>query len=278
MTKRQPDSVDRNALVSVFLRTLDYYSGILFLTTNRIGSFDEAFISRIHISLYFADLNQDSTLQVWDMNLSRIKRSGRNIYVNHDQIKSFAKSHWKDGHRWNGRQIRNAFATAMALAEYDFSEKCDMCVETGDKPPLKQALLPEHFKAVAQTSAEFDDYLSNVYGGSSHKDKARMAEIRSDSWRDQGIETPTGKKYSTERIQRPSASLGSGVGPEQLSVQVVPRPTAQKEVMVADTAKDGERDMREDEEFKLWREEKQRKEQEKLQRFEMREQEAQRGQ
>ena len=43
LAKRAPggDAVDRNALVSVFLRTLEYYSGILFLTTNRIGSFDE---------------------------------------------------------------------------------------------------------------------------------------------------------------------------------------------------------------------------------------------
>ena len=43
------DNIDRNALVSVFSRILKYYSVILFLKINRIGSFDEAFKSRIHV-------------------------------------------------------------------------------------------------------------------------------------------------------------------------------------------------------------------------------------
>ena len=209
--ERSGSSVERNALVSVFLRTLEYYSGILFLTTNRIGSFDEAFISRIHMSLYYADLDQESTIKVWTMNLSRIKRSGRSIYVDEEQIGAFAREHWRQGHRWNGRQIRNAFSTALALAEYDFYEKCRRTEETGEKPPLKPALLAKHFKAVAQTSADFDNYLSNVYGGSSHKDKAKMAELRSDEWPVHNQDTPTGKSYSAGRLLRPNdPSLGRG--------------------------------------------------------------------
>lgn len=31
---------------------LEYYKGVLILTTNRIGTFDEAFKSRIHLSLF----------------------------------------------------------------------------------------------------------------------------------------------------------------------------------------------------------------------------------
>lgn len=52
MAKRTRDDYGRNATVSVFLRMLEYYKGILFLTTNRIGTFDEAFKSRIHLSLF----------------------------------------------------------------------------------------------------------------------------------------------------------------------------------------------------------------------------------
>lgn len=232
LAKRQPDSVERNGLVSVFLHTLEYYSGILFLTTNRIGSFDEAFISRIHLSLYYPDLSQDSTLEVWDMNLSRLRKSDRNIYIDNEGIKSFAKNHWGDGHRWNGRQIRNAFQTAITLADFEFKEKCSMAEEIGDKPPLKPALLPQHFKAVAQTSAEFENCLTNVYGGASYKDKARMAELRSDEWRDQGIETPTGKKYSTERAKRPSVSLNSALAGRKLSETIPPIASVQKEKVV----------------------------------------------
>lgn len=195
------------------MRTLEYYSGILFLTTNRIGSFDEAFVSRIHTSLYYADLDQNSTYKVWMMNLRRLKDFGRKVYINDEQIGAFARQHWqhgKDGHRWNGRQIRNAFQTALALAEYDFHEKCKMCEQIGEKPPLMPALLPDHFRAVAQTSAEFDNYLLHVQGGSTHKEKARLAELRSDEWQDRGEETPAGKKYSTERAVRGNVPQAAG--------------------------------------------------------------------
>lgn len=52
LTKRNLQDLTRNAMVSIFLRALEFYSGILFLTTNRVGTIDEAFKSRIHISLY----------------------------------------------------------------------------------------------------------------------------------------------------------------------------------------------------------------------------------
>ncbi|RBR16032.1 hypothetical protein FVER53590_09838 [Fusarium verticillioides] len=42
---RQTENFDRNSLVAGFLQTLEYYTGILFLTTNRVGTFDEALTS-----------------------------------------------------------------------------------------------------------------------------------------------------------------------------------------------------------------------------------------
>lgn len=39
-----------NALVSVFLQVLEYYEGTPFLKSNRVGTFDEVLISRIHLS------------------------------------------------------------------------------------------------------------------------------------------------------------------------------------------------------------------------------------
>ena len=205
--ERGGDGIDRNALVSVFLRTLEYYSGILFLTTNRIGSFDEAFKSRIHISLYYAPLSESQTLEVWAMNLNRLTKSDRDIYVDRSEIEAFARNHWKDGKRWNGRQIRNAFQTAVALAEYEFQEKCQKCEQTGDKPPFRPALEDRHFRAVAKTSAEFDDYLQSVMHGQTHEQKAQMFEIRNDAYDpERGVDTPSGKKHSYQRAVRPSRS------------------------------------------------------------------------
>lgn len=39
---------------------LKYYNGILFLTTNRVGTLDEAFKSRVHLSLYYPAVRQDA--------------------------------------------------------------------------------------------------------------------------------------------------------------------------------------------------------------------------
>ena len=47
LEERSMSDLERNSLVSVFLRILEYYDGILILTSNRVGTFDEAFKSRI---------------------------------------------------------------------------------------------------------------------------------------------------------------------------------------------------------------------------------------
>lgn len=47
----------RNALVSVFLCVLEYYDGILILISNRVGTFHEAFKSRISLALHDPNLS-----------------------------------------------------------------------------------------------------------------------------------------------------------------------------------------------------------------------------
>lgn len=44
--KRRNDNLAANAVVGVFLRVLEYFNGLLFLTTNRVDDIDEAIISR----------------------------------------------------------------------------------------------------------------------------------------------------------------------------------------------------------------------------------------
>lgn len=44
--KRREDDMTMNAVVGVFLRVLEYFNGLLFLTTNRIDDIDEAIVSR----------------------------------------------------------------------------------------------------------------------------------------------------------------------------------------------------------------------------------------
>ncbi|EGO29682.1 hypothetical protein SERLADRAFT_365686 [Serpula lacrymans var. lacrymans S7.9] len=49
LEQRSFHELQRNALVSVALRLLEYHRGLLFLTTNRIKTFDEAFLSRFSV-------------------------------------------------------------------------------------------------------------------------------------------------------------------------------------------------------------------------------------
>jgi hypothetical protein len=60
---------------------------------------------------------------------------------------------------WNGRQIRNAFQTAAALAYH----------KAGDEGPI---LTPNLFKEVAKTTDEFDKYINRVHG---EKDEGQRA-------------------------------------------------------------------------------------------------------
>ncbi|KAL9116542.1 MAG: hypothetical protein Q9187_006934, partial [Circinaria calcarea] len=73
LTRREHNDLKRNALVSVFLRVLEFYSGILFLTTNRVGILDEAFKSRIHVSLYYPPLSKKQTLAIFGVNIRRLQ-------------------------------------------------------------------------------------------------------------------------------------------------------------------------------------------------------------
>jgi hypothetical protein len=169
----------------VFLRVLEYYAGVLFLTTNRIGDFDEAFSSRIHISLYYPPLKRSSTKKIFDLNLrniqQRIEERGVEIEVEHDQILNWAVDYWRRNKkmRWNGRQIRNACQTALALAEYDAQhptgatpdEAAGQDEGTVEKT-AKIKLTIGHLETVAKAYLEFMRYLHEIYG----KDAERRAK------------------------------------------------------------------------------------------------------
>ena len=52
LAKRSLNDLERNAVVAVFLRELEYYQGIMFLTTNMPHSIDEAFSSESMRAVY----------------------------------------------------------------------------------------------------------------------------------------------------------------------------------------------------------------------------------
>jgi hypothetical protein len=58
LERRATQDVLYNALVSMFLRSLEYYNRIFFLTTNQVCNFDEAVCSRIHLFLKYNKLEE----------------------------------------------------------------------------------------------------------------------------------------------------------------------------------------------------------------------------
>ncbi|WQF85737.1 Putative ATPase, AAA-type, core, P-loop containing nucleoside triphosphate hydrolase [Colletotrichum destructivum] len=180
LAERTREDFKRNGLVAVFLRVLEYYTGILFLTTNRVGDFDEAFTSRIHMSLYYPDLSQDKTLQIFEINLKmiaeRFARKERKIVIDQMAIGAFASQHFidKPDARWNGRQIRNACQTALALAEFEAQGNSHRKIL---KPDAVVQLTVEHFKTVRNAYLEFTDYMKLVYGTSAAR-KAGEGKVR----------------------------------------------------------------------------------------------------
>ncbi|RAK77451.1 ATP-binding protein [Aspergillus fijiensis CBS 313.89] len=101
---RTTSDLARNELVSIFLRKLEYYEGLLFLTSNRAEIIDPAFDSRIHISLQYPDLDSVSRRQIWVHYL--------------DQSTGFMGTHFDSlaEIKLNGRQIKNILKTAHLLA------------------------------------------------------------------------------------------------------------------------------------------------------------------
>lgn len=111
LERRADNDLQRNTIVSIFLRRLEYYRGIMFLTTNRIGSFDEAFRSRIHIAIRYPDLDTNARRSIWENFLKKTRdlyEPGVDISIEElDQLSQKPV---------NGREIRNIVKSAQLLA------------------------------------------------------------------------------------------------------------------------------------------------------------------
>ncbi|KKP07337.1 ATPase [Trichoderma harzianum] len=142
---------------------LTFILGILILTSNRVGIFDEAFKSRIQLSLRYKSLDRSQRLQIWVNFLKRLeqlendrldaerrgdKKDGTILGygVNIDEIK--ARLEELADESMNGRQIRNTISTARQLAMYQ-----------------RKKLSYEHIQAVIDEANKFDEYLLELNKG-----------------------------------------------------------------------------------------------------------------
>ncbi|KAI1323681.1 P-loop containing nucleoside triphosphate hydrolase protein [Xylariaceae sp. FL0255] len=110
MQKRDLNNTSRNSAVSTLLRHVEYFSGILFLTTNRVHTIDEAFKSRIHLSISYPPLSYDSKKEVWEKGLIRANVNVKPQWLTRRVLDQLAKEDI------NGREINNLITMAHTLA------------------------------------------------------------------------------------------------------------------------------------------------------------------
>ncbi|PKK54014.1 hypothetical protein CI102_1221 [Trichoderma harzianum] len=112
MAERDDEHIERNAITSVFLRELEYYRGIILLTTNRLRSIDSAFQSRIHFCFHYDDLDVTAKALVWKTFLAKAGASeGVRVDITDEQRHILAAEY-----DFNGRQIKNIVNIARLYA------------------------------------------------------------------------------------------------------------------------------------------------------------------
>lgn len=123
---------------------LEYYSGIVFLTTNRSKELDYAFQSHIHVKLYYPPLTEKQTRSIWKMHIKKtLDRKKHRVLCDENGILEFAASNYNSGPKenpnWDARQIRNAFKTALLLAEFEAQD--ENTKPRGQKPADQEATM-----------------------------------------------------------------------------------------------------------------------------------------
>ena len=121
MERRQVQDIERNHLVAGFLRALEYYKGILFLTTNRVGTFDEAFMSRIHVQIYYPEFGDKERDRVWDSFFEKLEEDRETTMRITQSAKDYVQSQELRALKWNGREIRNGEHTEHDLPLFQAS-------------------------------------------------------------------------------------------------------------------------------------------------------------
>jgi hypothetical protein len=107
-------NIVHNAMVSTFMKVLDYNNSIIFLTTNRLTNIDSAVKSRINLLLNYKVMPRKDKKDVWSKLLTKWE-----IGLTKDTITELAR------YDINGREIRNFIKTVMSIHKEDKTDVTD---------------------------------------------------------------------------------------------------------------------------------------------------------
>lgn len=110
--KKRGDHFVMDENTSIFLRMMEYFDGILFMTTNLVGAIDEAVFSRVHVSLSYELASAEERYKLWkNMIKGKLLES---IVGNDEQIETMFKE--LSSYSINGREIKNIIQNVVTRA------------------------------------------------------------------------------------------------------------------------------------------------------------------
>jgi len=71
--RNRGNDISQNAIVGVFLRVLEYYRGILFMTSNRGTIIDDAILSRATAHIRYVSPDMDAKVKIWKILVDQFK-------------------------------------------------------------------------------------------------------------------------------------------------------------------------------------------------------------
>ncbi|KAK1753648.1 P-loop containing nucleoside triphosphate hydrolase protein [Echria macrotheca] len=155
LAERTMENMKQSAWVAVFLRKIEYFEGILFLTTNQIHFIDQAFESRVTVGIRFPKMDRDQRVKVWQ---KLLEPPAKKLWGSDALITTKERlGRWAD-RELNGRHIHNVINSAQILTRGGDprkpSELIENCLDavTGFMNMIKQ-----------EKEDERKSYLSNWY-------------------------------------------------------------------------------------------------------------------
>lgn len=94
---------------------MEYYRGILFLTTNRVGHIDDAIMSRVHLVVRYEPLKPAARKKIWAQFVEKLMEDRQDFMVE-PRATAYIEAFFEDTDiEWNGREIRNGKTASNAV-------------------------------------------------------------------------------------------------------------------------------------------------------------------
>jgi AAA+ superfamily predicted ATPase len=142
LTQRSRQDIIRNSIVMTFQRALENYTGVIILTTTRVGSLDESIEAQIQVAIEYRDLDSQGRRRIWE---DFIQEASENLRVDTEDLSEHLSALVKKP--MNGKEILGAWKIALQMV--------------GDGEKLRW----EHLMAYFQAAESFNSYLEDTRGG-----------------------------------------------------------------------------------------------------------------